>query len=1592
MSDAPARERKGGRTGSRLPLLVALTVVGGLLAAYWLYVRDRREYYVHRNLRILGSFSTQLDDAFTTHVGFVRNYARATDWQNNDRDALLRGFAGGKCSVERQEAAEEEMLPEVRSPSTEIVRGTLRDRNGETWAEIAWAGMVPLRDQPSASKPVLHCYQMPLAKILEPVLRRDAFGAFDAVFLANAKGQILYSFAPPHAPSTLLWSSVRHDDQLHAGAVVAQKLVLTNIASAEQSIGFLGRQRENIKPASLRDATRNVDVQISGDSYVLFSQPYAFRHPSSDDAKKAPDGDAWIVGGIVEKQRFRSDAAAISASKVAGAIALCVLAICAWPFLRILLMTERQPLTITDVVLLLVCTGAGVMLLTLSILDALAYQRLSTQTDTQLRSFARKVERDFTRNIISASKLLGTVETWAEPRLGKAQSEWNLIARAVGYSRIDDECEIDPTAIDPEEYQFLLADAHTLFQQPDVRAYPYFLAFSWIKPDGMQAYTAAGNAREPLVSVTGHRYFREAFERRTWDAKPRPDGREQYPYALEWVQSPTTGETQAVIARPTGNPERPVAALTTQLIDVSLSVPPPGVKLALIDEQGNVVYHSDQQRIGHENFFAETDHNRKLRAAVLGRTDAIVSSNYWGEDQRMFVHPVANTPWTLITFRGKRLVRAVNIEALLLAVIGLTVNALPYILLGAVILILKPWYRAPSLWPDPSRRSDYVRLTSVLALAAVTMAIVVYALEPRFILPFIIVLPVQALLSCYVLLHRHDRRRTSLIALACWIAVTFGLFALCMVAKVDADLLVSAKPARVRWLLFAVMLFQFVVALKLMTREEREGKPNTGPEWLMGFVATPLRRILVVIAFSALAVALAFIGLESSRTAILVVAALQTLVSIAWVSRDDWEEGKLLHLRIAWALATAALILFVGVCTSWLPDTAPDWAEAGIPIAFILSSVVALIIADGRFLFQCVDMLRLTTPSMRYPLSYRFAGVLTLVVCAVMPTIGYFKLASRVEQEALIKYAQLRLAAQTENRINNIGRMLCSGEDCLPSLADAARRDALAYRIANVWNTLWTFADKEPLRERREAPLSYEYIADLIPQYSEDSVAMRQLYADGSADRLWSWREDGRLLTLDRLVRLDAIASKALFPRPVEHGAKEEQVRQQVLRFSSYVPLLFPSLFSLESTRPYVVTPIQHDAVVPVSGTMGIAYTLFAAGLLAAGVAVLFWVVRFMTDRVLLLDVQEPLWLEPQRGEVLGAHVFLTRRDEPLENVLGPRDPLLFTDIHFSALDRDGSWSRTLLDLDKMPAPTVRIADFEHGDPGDFDLTAKKLGFLEKLAARVDCRVLLVSTFSPAYFLRAASPKGKYAQRWSALFEKFLCITWEELEFRRRERERVLREREGAGDEWSWNALVLVAKDLQGTLERERRRMAERWLEAETATSPYLRRIASQLQPHLDREQILDELRERAEAYYASLWSSCSEDEKLLVFHLARHGFVHARNRRTLRRLIARGLVRRSPNLELMSESFRLYVLAAAQQENLVEKVREIANEGVWKTLRVPLFIVIISFLLLLFTTQKDLLTMTTGLAAALTTGIPVLVNFFGMITQRRLESSPKTR
>ena len=1395
----------------RIPFAITLLAVIAIGAAYFMYVRNQSSYYTARNLRMLARAAQQINGAMVGQEQFVRNYALSGKPNELARTTDCGSpLADDAAFVASAKAA----------PGHELWRRTLVNREGTSYLRIDYAGFVdpvaPVKAgespatfsngvpasagtlPPEAGAPQRGCGQVALADIFDPVLHRELLNPFDLVILADARGNVVYRTRPPRSISTLL--RARADDERSQSV---PELIVTDISKLQERKGF--RDYAALDAQKLSTSTRSSEVVVSDDNYLLFSQPSTFASPAQ-----------WIVGGFVSAKHFRYEVAAISGTAIIFAVAIAVLAICCWPFLRISLMHERQALTISDVVLTVVCAIMGAAVVTLIILDALAYRRISAESDEHLHEFATKLTENFASDVTRAAFALRSIEA-----LTLDDNDWST----------------------PDAEQRIIA---TLFNDKDVQRYPYLESFSWIDANGLQRFKATAGRPIPRVRVGDRAYFLDALGEGTWRAPSRLA--QSGPYALEWVHSRTRNEIQAVFAKHTTLPALPVLALTTDIINVSSAVPPPGVEFAIIDERGNVIYHSDQQRIGYENFFAECDHSRALLSAVLGRRETIVASKYWGDATQMLVRPLDKTPWTLVALRSKRLVHAVNVEAVLMTVLSLLINSTPYTIILLIILIAAPWYRAASLWPDPMRSADYSRLFGIYVLSLFAFSISIYSLMPQSLLPMLFLMPAQVLLSTYLLLHRRDRRPRVAAALVLWSMATLMLLILIVRAKIDRDADIGAPAWLTILLLVACMLLAAIVSLDfLVSRNVR------------GFSSFKRRAI------------------------------------------------------------------------------------------------------DTRFLVA----LRMY---IRYPFSYRVCALLLLILGTSIPTIGFFKIGSRVEHEMLVKFAQLRLAASAEERMNAIAHVSLVPADPAGRAAHMTAVRALARDMVDelppgicVWplppqmKSYRACADCGSPGE----PLVPDWFAALVPQFSDDSVAMRQLYSSGSTDELWKWcRLPNRTLKLDRFVQLDRDTALKLWGAPQE---------SEFIRVTAKI--LAPRLFVEDLADPI-------DAIV---------YALTYAILILGVVALFYWIVNFMATRILLIDVAEPLWLARlPLSPTIGDHIFLTRRERRVDALTGHN----FYDVSFEKTAKDDAWATKLEEIDvSIAGRNVRVLDFEFAI-NDAEMNLKKLDWLERLLALPDRTVIIVSSVSASYIDTTPVPdkidETVYRQRWGAVLARYVWITSEQLEMRLGERDRhTTEERELHHLRVSSPRLSQWVHD-RFTLKKHDRH----WLDDETAYNPVLGRLRKELDPHADRKQLIDEIGERAETYYAGLWASCSVDEKLLLYHLALNGLANGKDRRLVRRVIARALVRRDPNLELFSETFRLYVLRAGSAENLDRAAAGLGSA--WDSIRVPMFMIIGTFVILLFGTQKDVLDVSTTVVTGLTGGVPLVIKLVGLMTERRLETAER--
>ena len=153
----------------------------------------------------------------------------------------------------------------------------------------------------------------------------------------------------------------------------------------------------------------------------------------------------------------------------------------------------------------------------------------------------------------------------------------------------------------------------------------------------------------------------------------------------------------------------------------------------------------------------------------------------------------------------------------------------------------------------------------------------------------------------------------------------------------------------------------------------------------------------------------------------------------------------------------------------------------------------------------------------------------------------------------------------------------------------------------------------------------------------------------------------------------------------------------------------------------------------------------------------------------------------------------------------------------------------------------------------------------------------------------------------------------------------------------------------------------------------------------LSSEQMLDEIGERTDAWYRRIWRTCTADEQLVLAEIASEGFVNYKSRRTVRRLLGRGLIAKDPSFRLMNQTFRRFVLSPACQHD-IHAIEGASDPSSWDRFRAPFFAVLIGAALYFVATQREMFTATLATLTTVAAALPVLTRMLALVAGKRPE------
>lgn len=379
-------------------------------------------------------------------------------------------------------------------------------------------------------------------------------------------------------------------------------------------------------------------------------------------------------------------------------------------------------------------------------------------------------------------------------------------------------------------------------------------------------------------------------------------------------------------------------------------------------------------------------------------------------------------------------------------------------------------------------------------------------------------------------------------------------------------------------------------------------------------------------------------------------------------------------------------------------------------------------------------------------------------------------------------------------------------------------------------------------------------------------------------------------------------------------------------------------------------------------------YDLLMAGtilMMIVALLIQYVIPRFISERVFLLDFENPesdremtASKEQLPSEVRYIlHIFPHGESPPGEKLQDKKD--LSIDI------RNQNWFEYFVSqIESLGDKRVVFSHFEHmlGDPHN---DRRKLECLETLVVK-GCPVTVASTIDPfrAPCLLVGEQEGSDRQRWMSVFQLFVRIysarnEKEELDnWEKQIREKCMPEE---NDTENKNKSPQIGNSgLQVFLEeykinRSMRDIALKIVEDKVKRPALLEDLKSSRVEDVVVPPALD----LARPYYEGIWETCSDDEKLALFHLAKHRFLHSKNPE-LRVLMQKKLILREPDLRMLNESFRRFVLEKGEQEE-IDLLEQRGPASIWSIVSRPMSFSLLTVMIFLLATQEHLRTVTMG-------------------------------
>lgn len=705
---------------------------------YYFWVSTQTKYFNGRNLRILATLSTHLQESLESQSSVFKNAVEkyAQDMAEGEFDESKKGRPTTVKQLEQKNYTEhfqEKALNPLKVEGANLQATSLAVVSKPEDKSLLSAPRIEVKEE-SSQRWLYFEYTVPYtpasstsasassAATTESTLITTTPTASPQTKYLNFKGKVnLAQLIGPFVNKREMQEnrgSLYQDgfDAVLIAALDDQTTILFQESSAKLRMISLDNLTTStgakVDLKLLGQSTNISDVRLGPADYKLFVQPIQL--PLLKAGASNQESLRWLACGLVENAHFQQQRLAVSYNVLIGFGFITILVAVSWSFLKLLFIGPKDRFRSLDGYMLGFSAFMIAALLTIIALFTYSYHATLSEVEDHLKQFSGSIQRNFYSELETALAQIDELN-------GKLKSDRKTIEAAN---------QVNARNLDKLAFRSSIMGDNKLIT-PD-SPYPYLNTAFWMNHKGWQQikWTVRSGVTN-RVDVSSRDYFSKLRQGRNYNYKDRNNT--DHAFWIEPVTSKTTGANTVVISKRVDGIDPKftwVSAIDMRLLSLMQPVIPEGYGFAVIDDTGKVLFHSAEKLHLGENFFEECDNNQVLRAAVLGRWKQALSTSYFGKGHSLYVEPLGNFSWTIVVFNEKDSLRTTFSEILSLClVLFLSYLVALCVMLATIYLInRKTRDRSTWLWPDQRKRSLYLESIVVNSVLFLLSCLAVYVL------------------------------------------------------------------------------------------------------------------------------------------------------------------------------------------------------------------------------------------------------------------------------------------------------------------------------------------------------------------------------------------------------------------------------------------------------------------------------------------------------------------------------------------------------------------------------------------------------------------------------------------------------------------------------------------------------------------------------------------------------------------------------------------------------------------------------------------------------------------------------------------------